>query len=660
MVLLNIINMSITKKLTNVFAGVVVALVAFSMMASTASAAFTAAQVAALQAAGLTSAQITAMEAIFGGSSAPEASSCATYGLPGVAGVQQAVNALGYMPALVVDGVAGPATKAGVMWAQAKVGASVDGAWGPMTQAAYVAYVAANCSTTTTTTTETTTTTTGSLNGGAGALEDVDFVSSINNEEVGEGQSDVVVLAVDLEADHGSDLMVSTVRVSFEEQGAGGSDDFDDYADEVTVWFEGEQVGSVDVEDMNESSGVWSSSINLDSGAVIEAGEEAELSIAVSALNNIDSSDLGSANNDWEATLVNVRVMDAQGVTMTETDGVGGVNDLGDPRAFYFDSFLSANDVELTVSESNDNPAAQTVFVDEDGGDEVVLLIGELEAEGDDIEITEMPVTIVPAGTGDIEDQAVRFILVIDGDEVASVDSDDCFDGTCTATEIYVFDDFEFMLNEGDTVDFEILVELQELDGTIFAEADSLTASLTTVNVDAIEAEGADDLTANELSGSVAGEPQSFISTGVWAQATSESAPVTVVDGATNDYATFTLKFDVTANEQAAYIAQAAATSIVYTIEDSAGVAYAGTADVETATLTSTASTSGAYFRVNDGQTKSFTLKVTFSPDDLDVGQDYRLQLATINFAATQAAPNQTWNAAPVQDFETGFATIVD
>ncbi|MER5252883.1 peptidoglycan-binding protein [Streptomyces sp. NPDC002855] len=57
-----------------------------------------------------------------------------------VASMQAAINGLGYMPALDVDGVLGPLTMAGIRWLQEKVGTIVDGDWGPVTEAAYVAY----------------------------------------------------------------------------------------------------------------------------------------------------------------------------------------------------------------------------------------------------------------------------------------------------------------------------------------------------------------------------------------------------------------------------------------------------------------------------------------------------------------------------------------
>ncbi|MBC7273199.1 MAG: N-acetylmuramoyl-L-alanine amidase [Streptomyces sp.] len=51
---------------------------------------------------------------------------------------QSAVNGQGYTPALVVDGVFGPATLAGVQWLQARLGVDADGKWGPLTEDAYI------------------------------------------------------------------------------------------------------------------------------------------------------------------------------------------------------------------------------------------------------------------------------------------------------------------------------------------------------------------------------------------------------------------------------------------------------------------------------------------------------------------------------------------
>ena len=55
--------------------------------------------------------------------------------------IQNAVNGLGHTPPLKIDGVPGPLTTAGVRWLQARVGATVDGSWGPETERLYLAHL---------------------------------------------------------------------------------------------------------------------------------------------------------------------------------------------------------------------------------------------------------------------------------------------------------------------------------------------------------------------------------------------------------------------------------------------------------------------------------------------------------------------------------------
>jgi peptidoglycan hydrolase-like protein with peptidoglycan-binding domain len=54
---------------------------------------------------------------------------------------QTAVNDAGYSPALIVDGIWGPHTDAGVRWLQRRLGITADGLWGPDTEAAYQAQI---------------------------------------------------------------------------------------------------------------------------------------------------------------------------------------------------------------------------------------------------------------------------------------------------------------------------------------------------------------------------------------------------------------------------------------------------------------------------------------------------------------------------------------
>jgi peptidoglycan hydrolase-like protein with peptidoglycan-binding domain len=83
----------------------------------------------------------TAFKAYAGGGSGGSGSGGSMTSVRSVASQQQAVNELGYSPALTVDGAWGPLTAAGVRWLQTKVGTTADGQWGPATESAYYGYI---------------------------------------------------------------------------------------------------------------------------------------------------------------------------------------------------------------------------------------------------------------------------------------------------------------------------------------------------------------------------------------------------------------------------------------------------------------------------------------------------------------------------------------
>src|SRR6185436_19049040 len=80
------------------------------------------------------------------------------------------------------------------------------------------------------------------LHGGAGSVQEYKLLGSpSNNQEVGEDQNDVKVLGFSVEADDSSDINVNAVRISFLDEvlnlASSSSDNFDDYADNVSIWY---------------------------------------------------------------------------------------------------------------------------------------------------------------------------------------------------------------------------------------------------------------------------------------------------------------------------------------------------------------------------------------------------------------------------------------
>ncbi|HEY0010910.1 MAG TPA: peptidoglycan-binding protein [Candidatus Paceibacterota bacterium] len=369
----------------------------------------------------------------------------------------------------------------------------------------------------------------GDLEGGAGDLESADYVSDLNNEDVGEGDEEVAVAGLELEAE-GSDLGLSASRVTIRATSTAtntGSEDLDDYAESISLWFDGEELETVDVDDIDEDDGEYTHTFSFDwEDAIIREGETGELTLAVTALEGIDSDDLDS--NTFEVFFDTVRYTDAQGAVVTEDslDDIGDSDEQEEGREFEFTSFSEANDVELSVDESDENPDEGSVQVEEDGDEEVVLLIGELEAEGADLEITEIIATITSTGsvidldnngttTNDVEtteNVASEYCLMIDGDQVDCVDSDEETTGANSATATYTFDVEDVVVGADETLEFEIIAVLNEL------EEGDMAVLRATVNSDDVEAETEEDgeeLEDADKDGTAQGETQTFRAEGL-------------------------------------------------------------------------------------------------------------------------------------------------
>lgn len=137
------------------------------------------------------------------------------------------------------------------------------------------------------------------------------------------------------------------------------------------------------------------------------------------------------------------------------------------------------------------------------------------------------------------------------------------------------------------------------------------------------------------------------------------SAEVNDRSGADNDIATFEIEFILNAFNQDAYIDEDTSVSINYEIQDSSGDDVGGATSLS-AVLQSSANQDDGYFVVEEGEEETFTLTVSFDPLAADEGAHYRLQLESVEFNDTDAAPDQTWTASPENRFRTDYVYIAD
>lgn len=575
----------------------------------------------------------------------------------GMKGTQ--VAAMQAVVGATADGNFGPMTKSKVMAFQSQKGLTADGVVGPMTGAA-LASASANCGNNNNNNNGGSNNS-GDLDGDFGTINDVNELSQYSNEEVGEGEEDVIVLGFEVEASNDGDVEIDSIRVSFDPSQSTGSDNMDDYISEVTVWFGDEKVASADVDDFSQSSDdSYTKTMALDNGVIVRSDDTEKFYVAVTAANTFDSSDISGTNDDWKVDVENIRFVDGSGVVTTET----GYDLDGMDVSIDFVSFSTAADTELRISTDSDTPESDIVMVDDSSStDDVVLLKGKLKLEGNsDVVLDEMPVSFSPVGAN-INVIAESLKLVIGGEEYTeSVPSiADAATGTVT------FDNLDLDIEAGDTVEFTVMADITDMDGTTFAEGDSLEANVTSDNRDLMDVENSegDQLSdSSEKSGTATGEAQIFRTEGIMLTLVSTSADVTASQSANDDLGEFTIKFKVKAVGDAVYISSLAAASLnTANTGASAGVERSGTATVGgvSATIVNTTDddlTAVGNYLIEDGEEETFEMTVTAQLPTAGLAGQYRALLRGLDWDTDDdATPDQTYTSN-LDAFKTSYKAL--
>lgn len=605
--------------------------------------------------------------------------------------LQKALNAKGFAVSTTGAGSVGmesmyfgAKTKAAVVAFQAANGLTADGVVGPMTGSKLAGTVSGNFPAGCTSAAgyspttgmscsggSTPSTSTGPLAGTDGAINDVDTITSYNNEEVGEGESDVKVAGFEVEATNDGDIALRSIKLKIDSTGNTGSTHLDDYIEGVSVWMGNTKIGSADVEDFSENSDVYTRSITV-SNAVIKSDETEKFYVTFDAVNSFDSSDIATTNDSWTVAVENIRFEDGSGVVTTDDDsgdlgsttGIGTDGTAGEGVAVDFVSFGDSADTELVFSTDSDSPDADIVLVDDSTStDGVVLVKGKMKLEGDsDVTIDSLPISFSPVGAN-INVIAESLILVIDGEEYTeSVPS--IADG---ATASVTFDDLDFTVDAGNTVEFEVRADITDMDGSIFAEGDSLEANFTSDNRDVMDAENeeGDQLSdSSEKSGTVNGDAQEFRTEGIMLTLVSTDADVTTGNSTSDDLGEFTIKFKVKANGSSVYISSLAAASLTTTGTGAiAGVERSGTATIGGVSVTIVNDTdddltSYGNYLIEDGEEETFIMTTTVQLPTAGAAGQYRALLRALDWSTSDGAMSGAGYTTNLDSFKTSYKAL--
>jgi len=509
------------------------------------------------------------------------------------------------------------------------------------------------------------------LEGGAGSINSADWVSKINNEEVGEGEDDRKVAGLEVEADEGSDIEIRAVQLDFSDENSdNNSPDLDDYAEDVSIWLDGEKLAEVDA-DKFEDDNNYTKTVSLDMGAIIRAGEEENLEVAVSGLSNIDSNDAG---DDWNVAFPTVRFKDAQGAVISDSStGNIGNDSSSERRVFNFETFATASSAELRVKISNNTPSAQVIDVDNNNDtDDIEMLRFELKAKGDsDLRVRDLPVTFATSGakTEDIINNAE---LTVNGNDYSeSVSNSAVANGTTT------FSDFDETIPAGDTWEAVLMVDVNNVGTGNFTEGDELDASVSAANMNAtrVDDESGQSLTNSDKTGTASGEIFAFYDNGIQLNLVSTDTDKVQEDGADNDTATMQIKYDVTTFGSNIFVSdspsatttqstnidfQPSSDGVYYRVDQNGAATTTGLGDTLTVNNKSkawinTGATNGV--EITEDNTGKFTLTVDRTNSSTNDDGQYRTGLEAVTWNTSDASHNSVYTF-DLEDYETDYVFV--
>ena len=513
--------------------------------------------------------------------------------------------------------------------------------------------------------------------GGPLSINQITAGSGYSNTNVGVGATNTQVADLRIVTGAGGSGNLTGLNVTFTNAGTGDFQ-FTKYASNVSVWYNGVQVGSLPVSSFTEYNSAYSAYIPL-SGAMLNPATTSDLYIAVSALPVIDSANLSTTANNWALSGVSLRYSDSTGSAFQYSNistgsivgaGTTVTNALANTN-FTFNTAASASSIKLTVTKDVNDSTDHTVQVSSSSNTQnVQLAVIDLNTQGSAVTLSRLPVTVeVANSTSSVTDvsQVLSTLRLYNssgtqldsepinvGSTVACSDSSfnsaglggPSLSGTSGAKCVTViFQNFSGSTGNGvsgitipaDTTSvFTIKGDVNTLSGSYFTPGTYAVAEVTPTNMNAVQAYDQNDnllpgavgsSSSLYLLGSTTGSKNYFYANGINVAAGGSTTNTYSNPGGSQSHGIFTMTipFSVTSYGQTSYIPSA--TQIV----------TAGTVNNPTPTTT------GIQYAVDNGSVleSGATANITYTGNDsltVDSNGNYQIpvgQTKTFNLVIT-------------------------
>lgn len=467
------------------------------------------------------------------------------------------------------------------------------------------------------------------LSGGEGQISSYTVLGDPSDEDLSESDTEQV-FGFEFEAD-GSDLSVRRVDVLFEANGSPvNNEDPWDFVDTVSLYHGDDKVAELDASDEDDWSdegddstrgGTNANEFKLRFSGISEKvseGDTDQFYIEVEAKDNLDSGDLD------QEFLVSIGDGSTSDDGIRAVDGAGINQYTGDASDTISHTYTGADNGTLSASVSDNTPAERAVQVDSSNDtDGVELLVFELSADNQDIEVTEL-VASTSVSDDDINDVFKSLTLYRDGSKVKTVS----FGSGATSSSDLTFGSLSEDIEEDDDVEFSIEGDLK--DTSNYSTSTFAYVTVDSADIVAEETSGnKDDLASGDLSGSVSGNKIHLyeVAPTFSLVSTTVNNPSTDDDGNGADTkATFKITFDVTADDDSAihipFYDANGGNSIVASTTDGTGTVLSPEASTSiTITHDSGATKKTNTWKISSGNTAQFTVTIAANNDDAKDGR---------------------------------------